>query len=115
MVHRLAAVLSLDFLLISYDSVYSSVLHKKQTALFFFFTLIYSQSLKCPTTLKQQLSRLANSRTHELMSTTEAVSTLQLAEYCFGQIEELMRKNCQFMAVLVLQNQISNCCYTDCL
>lgn len=42
MVHRLAAVLSLDFLLISYDSVYSSVLHKKQTALFFFYSHLLS-------------------------------------------------------------------------
>lgn len=104
MARRLAAVLSLDFLLISpvshFDTVYFSVLHKKQASFFFYSkspisTFIHTNPSNAQQLSNKQLSRLATTHTHnthELMSTTEAVSTLQLAEYCFGQIEELMRK-----------------------
>lgn len=128
---RLAAVLSLDFLLIShvshFDSVYCSVLHKKPASFFLFFLLWEShfyfyqhESLKCPTTLKQTAEPSGrHTHTHKLMSATEAVSTLQLSEYCFGQIEELMSQKITgcpsgtlWQCVCVLQNQISNGCYT---
>lgn len=100
MVCLLAAVLSLDFLLISHVSQLdlSTVLSCiKRGSLFFItlrvpFPLLSTQVPQMPDDFETNIWP-ARKHTHELMNTTEAdCKTLQLAESCFGQIEELMRK-----------------------